>query len=102
LHEQALYPASGGVPSLPGVEEVVCAMNKAGVRMAVVTSSPTRLLEALRLQQPRGRARRHRAEKEKVFAMLEGVVCGDDPVWQAGPGDISEGRRGSRRAFLLL
>jgi hypothetical protein len=30
LHEQALYPGSGGVPSLPGVEEVVCAMNKAG------------------------------------------------------------------------
>jgi hypothetical protein len=30
LHEQALCPASGGVPSLPGVEEVVCAMNKVG------------------------------------------------------------------------
>jgi beta-phosphoglucomutase-like phosphatase (HAD superfamily) len=25
-----------------------------------------------------GRARHHRAEKEKFFAMLEGVVCGDD------------------------
>jgi hypothetical protein len=30
LHDQALCPASGGVPSLPGVEEVVCAMNKVG------------------------------------------------------------------------
>jgi hypothetical protein len=46
LHEQALYPASGGVPFLPGVEEFVRAKNKAGVRMALATSSPMRLLEA--------------------------------------------------------
>jgi beta-phosphoglucomutase-like phosphatase (HAD superfamily) len=41
-------------------------MNKAGARMAVATSSPTRLLEA------------KSAGKEEFFVMFEGVVCGDD------------------------
>jgi beta-phosphoglucomutase-like phosphatase (HAD superfamily) len=66
LHEQELYPASGGVPFLPGVEELVRAMNKAGVLMAVATSSPTRLSEE------------KSAGKEEYFAMFEGVVRGDD------------------------
>jgi HAD superfamily hydrolase (TIGR01509 family) len=66
LREDALYPAFGGVPFLPGVEEFVRAMKKAGVRMAVATSSPARLLEA------------KRAGKEEFFAMFDGVVCGDD------------------------
>jgi hypothetical protein len=66
LREQALYPASGGVPFLPGVENFVRAMNQAGVRMALATSSPTRLLEA------------KSAGKEEFFAVFEGVVCWDD------------------------
>jgi beta-phosphoglucomutase-like phosphatase (HAD superfamily) len=66
LREQALYAASGGVPFLPGVEEFVRAMNKAGVRMAVATSSPTRLLQA------------KSTGKEAFVAMFEGVVCGND------------------------
>jgi beta-phosphoglucomutase-like phosphatase (HAD superfamily) len=66
LREQALYPASGGAPFLPGVEEFLRAMNWAGVRMAVATSSPALLLEA------------KSAGKKEFFAMLEGVVCGDD------------------------
>jgi beta-phosphoglucomutase-like phosphatase (HAD superfamily) len=66
LREQALYPASGGVPLLLGVEEFVHAMKQVGVRMAVATSSPTRLLEA------------KSTGKEEFFAMVEGVVCGDD------------------------
>jgi beta-phosphoglucomutase-like phosphatase (HAD superfamily) len=66
FRDQVLYLTFRGVPYLPGVEEFVRAMNKAGVRMAAATSSPTRLLEA------------NSAGKEVVFAMFEGVVCGDD------------------------
>jgi beta-phosphoglucomutase-like phosphatase (HAD superfamily) len=73
LREQALYPASGGVPFCR-VWRFVHAMNKVGLRMAVVTSSPTRLLEA------------KSAGKEEFLAMFEGVVCGDDV--QCGKPDL--------------
>jgi phosphoglycolate phosphatase-like HAD superfamily hydrolase len=90
LREQALYAASGGVPFLPGVEEFVRAINKAGVRMALATSSPTRLLQA------------KSARKEGFFAMFEGVVWGMMSSAASRARGSSEGRRGSRRAFVLL
>jgi hypothetical protein len=89
LREQTLYPASGGVPFLPGVEEFVRAMNKVGVRMAVATSSLTRLLEA------------KSAGKEEFFAILR-ALCAGMMSSESRTGEASEGRRGSQRAFLLL
>lgn len=66
LREEALLPAFAGVPLMPGVERFVRAMSKAGVRMAVATSSPAALLAAKRVG------------KEDFFALFEGIVCGDD------------------------
>jgi pseudouridine 5'-phosphatase len=66
VREAALLPAMRGVRLLPGVDRFVRAMRAQGVRMAVATSSPRRLLEA------------KRAGKGGLFECFEGVVCGDD------------------------
>lgn len=64
--EAALVPAFANCPFLPGADAFVRRMYKAGVRMAVATSSAKVFLDA------------KRTGKEDVFSLFEGVVCGDD------------------------